>query len=252
MPTLSVYIICKNEAESISDCLESVKWADEIVVLDSGSADNTLDIVRDYTDKVYTNNDWQGFGIQKQRAQSYTSGDWVLTIDADERVTPALKQEIEVVVKENDQSKVYAVPILPNVFGYFIRHGGWYPARKIRLYPRQVGHYGNQQVHEKLEFSQAVDVVNLQGDLLHYTYRDLEHYLVKSASYAAQWAKQRKQRGKKSSLLKGMLHGIGCFFKIYIFKAGFLDGKPGFLIAVLSAHSTFVKYADLWMRGSKH
>lgn len=248
MPSLSVYIICKNEEQAIADCLESVNWADEIIVLDSGSSDNTLEIAKKYTDKVYSNTDWQGFGIQKQRAQSYTTSDWVLTIDADERVTAELKKDIQNIVKTNDQTKVYALPILPNVFGKFIRHGGWYPARKIRLYPRTAGQYGNQRVHEKLEFNQPVETVNLNSDLLHYTYRDLEHYLVKSAHYAAEWAGQRQQRGKKSSLLKGMLHGVGCFIKIYLLKAGFLDGKHGFLISVLSAHSTFVKYADLWIR----
>lgn len=251
MPTLSVYIICKNEALSIRECLESVTWADEIVVLDSGSTDNTLDIAKQFTDKVYVNEDWQGFGIQKQRAQSFATGDWLLTIDADERVTPELKKDIQTIVSHNDQSKVYAVPILPNVFGHFLRHGGWYPAHKIRLYPRAIGQYGNQKVHEKMEFTQPVETINLKNDLLHYTYRDLEHYLVKSANYASAWAEQRQLCGKKSSLLNGVLHGVGCFLKIYVIKAGFLDGKYGFLIALLSAHSTFVKYADLWIRTSK-
>jgi len=239
-----------NETTMLADCLESVKWADEIIVLDSGSSDNTLDIAKQYTDKVYVNTDWQGFGIQKQRAQSYASGDWLLSIDADERVTDKLKEEIQTVVKQNNQSNVYALPRLPDVFGHFLRHGGWYPARKVRLYARSVGQYGNQRVHEKLEFNSAVKTVNLKNDLLHYTYRDLEHYLVKSAQYATEWAIQRQQRGKKSSLLKGFLHGVGCFLKIYIVKAGFLDGKYGLLIALLSAHSTFAKYADLWIRQS--
>ncbi len=248
MASLSVFIICRNESETIKNCLESVSWANEIIVLDSGSTDNTLEIVKRYTDKVYVNDDWQGFGIQKKRAQSYTSGDWVLSIDADERVTPELKKDIIDIIEQDDQSKVYALPILPNVFGYFLRHGGWYPAHKIRLYPRNSGQYGEQQVHEKLEFKKPVSIVNLKNDLLHYTYRDLEHYLVKSAHYASAWAEQRQRRGKKSSLSKGLLHGVACFLKIYVFKAGFLDGRYGFLIALLSAHSTFAKYADLWIR----
>lgn len=251
MPTLSVYIICMNETEMLADCLESVKWADEIIVLDSGSSDNTLEIAKRYTDKIYVNGDWQGFGIQKQRAQSYARGDWVLSIDSDERVTAELKEEILTVVKENNQDTIYAVPRLPDVFGHFLRHGGWYPARKVRLYARNKGQYGSQRVHEKLEFNAKVNTVNLKNDLLHYTYRDLEHYLVKSAQYATEWSIQRQQRGKKSSLLKGFLHGIGCFIKIYIIKAGFLDGKYGLLIALLSGHSTFAKYADLWIRTSK-
>jgi (heptosyl)LPS beta-1,4-glucosyltransferase len=103
-------------------------------------------------------------------------------------------------------------------------------------------------VHEKLEYPDSMTEKKLSGDLLHYTYRDLEHYLVKSAHYAAEWAKQRHARGKRSSLLQGLIHGVGCFIKMYIVRAGFLDGKQGFLLAVLSAHSTFVKYADLWIR----
>lgn len=251
MPTLSVYIICMNETEMLADCLESVKWADEIIVLDSGSTDDTLEIAKRYTDKIYVSDHWQGFGIQKQRAQSYATGDWVLSIDSDERVTPELKEEILTVVKENNQDNVYAVPRLPDVFGHFLRHGGWYPARKVRLYARNKGQYGSQRVHEKLEFNANVNTVNLKSDLLHYTYRDLEHYLVKSAQYATEWSIQRQQRGKKSSLLKGFLHGVGCFIKIYFIKAGFLDGKYGLLIALLSGHSTFAKYADLWIRTSK-
>lgn len=248
MPTLSVYIICKNESATIVDCLESVSWADEIIVLDSGSTDNTVELAKAYTDKVYINDNWQGFGVQKQRAQSYTTGDWVLSIDADERVTPELKEEIINILGKDDRTKVYAVPVLPNVFGCFLRHGGWYPAYKIRLYPSSAGQYGEQKVHEKLEFKTPVSTVKLKNDLLHFTYRDLEHYLVKSAHYASAWAEQRQTGGKTASLSEGVLHGIACFLKIYIFKAGFLDGRYGFLIALLSAHSTFVKYADLWSR----
>lgn len=251
MTKLSVCIICQDETDTIKDCLESVKWADEIVVLDSGSTDNTLEIVAQYTDKVFINSDWQGFGIQKQRAQSYASNDWVLSIDSDERVTEELKKEIEVVLKKNDQTKVYAMPRLPNVFGHFLRHSGWYPAHKIRLFPRLVAQYDDQKVHEKLVFNKDVEIVYLKKDLLHYTYSSLEQYLKKSASYAAAWSEQRQLKGKKVSLIQGLLHGIGCFFKIYIFRAGFLDGRYGFLIAVLSAHSTFVKYADLWIKNKQ-
>jgi len=247
MTSLSVFIICKNESQSIVDCIESVKWADEIIVLDSGSTDDTVELAKRYTDKVFVNEDWQGFGIQKQRAQSYATCDWVLSIDADERVTPELKKEILDVVKLNNQGNVYAFPLLPNVFGVFLHHGGWYPAHKVRLYPRTAGKYGNQQVHEKLDFNKTMKTINLKSDLLHFTYRDLEHYLVKSANYAAAWSRQKQQAGKKTNLLTGIAHGVGCFIKIYILKAGFLDGQHGFFIALLSAHSTFAKYAALWL-----
>jgi len=247
-PTLSVVLIVMNEAESLAECLDTVSWADEIVVVDSGSRDDTVKIAKQYTDKVFTENDWQGFGIQRQRAQQQASGDWVLMLDADERITPQLVEEIRQVVATNNQQYVYSVPRLSYVFGRFIRHSGWYPDYVTRLYPRTEAAYNDSRVHEKLVYTDNMTEKKLSGDLLHYTYRDLEHYLVKSAHYAAEWAQQRHARGKRSSLLQGLIHGIGCFIKMYIVRAGFLDGKQGFLLAVLSAHSTFVKYADLWIR----
>ncbi|MDH5572806.1 MAG: glycosyltransferase family 2 protein [Gammaproteobacteria bacterium] len=244
---LSVIIICLNEEASIKDCLESVKWVDEIIVVDSGSTDRTLEIARQYTDKVFVEIDWQGYGIQKQRAQDKATGRWILSIDADERVSTELRIEIESVI-QGDANAAYSMPILPFCFGRFIRHGGWYPAPKVRLYPRDKAHYGSQQVHEKLEYKYEIPVKQLTGDLLHYTYRDLEHYLVKSAHYAAVWASQRQVKGKKASLSQGAIHALTCFLRMYILRAGFLDGKQGFLLAALSSHSTFVKYADLWTR----
>lgn len=248
MPSLSAVLIVKNEEERLTACLEKLRWADEIIVLDSGSTDNTLDIARQFTSHVYVDADWQGYGVQRQRAQARASGDWILMVDADEHVTDELKREIQQVIRQDAQGKVYEVPRLTWCFGGFIRHSGWYPDYNVRLYPKQVAHYGTERVHEKLYYAQAAEVIRLKGDLLHYTYRDLEHYLVKSAHYAKEWAMQRQAQGKSTSLSNGVLHGIGCFLKMYILRAGFLDGRQGFLLAVLSAHSTFVKYADLWVR----
>ena len=248
MPSLSAVLIVKNEEATLAACLEKLRWADEIVVVDSGSSDNTLEVARQYTPHVYVEADWQGYGVQRQRAQAKASGDWVLMVDADEHITDELRQEIQHIVRNNDQTKVYAVPRLTWCFGGYIRHSGWYPDYNVRLYPRQVAQYGAERVHEKLHYPQTVEVHHLQGDLIHYTYRDLEHYLVKSAHYAKEWAVQRAAQGKSSSLLRGVLHGIGCFVKMYILRAGFLDGRQGLLLAALSAHSTFVKYADLWIR----
>ena len=244
--SVSVIVIAFNEGYTLADCLESISWADEIIVVDSGSTDQTLDVARKYTDKIYIESDWQGFGIQKQRAQSYANGRWILSIDADERVTPELKEEILTVALADDAA--YSMPILPFCFGRFIRHGGWYPAPKVRFYPRLRARYGSQQVHEKLEYEGELEIRQLHGDLLHYTYRDMEHYLIKSAHYAAAWAAQREIEGRKASLLQGAIHAATCFLRMYIFRAGFMDGKQGFLLATLSSHSTFVKYADLWTR----
>lgn len=217
-------------------------------MVDAGSSDTSLEIARQYTDKVFAYADWQGYGIQRQRAQSHSTSDWVLMLDADERISPELRSAIQRAVAENDQNKVYALGRLSWVFGRFIRHGGWYPDYVNRLYPRTRAGYGDERVHEKLHFPDTMQVQQLKGDLLHYTYRDMEHYLVKSANYAAAWAQQREARGRRASLLQGFSHGLVCFLRMYIFRLGFLDGRQGLLLAMLSAHSTFVKYADLWVR----
>ena len=249
--TISAVLIVKNSADTLRACLESVTWCDEIVILDSGSNDDTIKIAEEFSDKIFTDTNWQGYGIQRQRAQANASGDWIFMIDADEQVTPELKASIEKVVTENDQSAVYATPRLSWVFGRFIRHCGWYPDYVTRLYPRSKGRYGDDKVHEKVYYDEGIQLKHLSGDLLHYTYKDMEHYLVKSANYAAAWADQRQERGKKASLLQAFVHGVGCFIKMYIIRAGFLDGKQGLLLSLLSAHSTFVKYADLWTRSQK-
>ncbi len=248
MARLSAVMIVKNEEQVLAACLEHLTWADEIVVLDGGSSDATVEVARRYTDKVFVAQDWQGYGIQRQRAQAHASGDWVLMVDADEHVSPELKHSIQEVISKDDRNCAYSIAILPWCFGRFIRHGGWYPAYKVRLYPNQKAHYGDQRVHEHLDFAPGMQSERLDGDLFHYTYRDLEHYLVKSARYAAEWAEQRQQRGKRGSLFEGVLHALGCFTRMYFLKAGLLDGKQGLLLALLSTHSTFVKYADLWTR----
>lgn len=249
MPKLSVALIIKNEAENLAACLDTVKdWVDEIVILDSGSQDNSEQIALNYGAKWFQNLHWQGFGKQRQLAQQYVTGDYVLWLDADERVTPELRQSIQSAVAKNEQNIVYKIPRLSEVFGREIRHSGWYPDYVLRLYPTQLTQYNDEPVHEKVLLPTGVKVKKLQGDLRHYTYKDMHHYLVKSAGYAKAWAEKRQSAGKKGSLWSAFTHAIGCFLKMYVFKAGFLDGKQGLLLAVLSAHSTFVKYADLWVK----
>ncbi|MCK3654362.1 glycosyltransferase [Pasteurellaceae bacterium Macca] len=252
MPTLSVAMIVKNEAADLSACLESIKdWVDEIVILDSGSTDNTREIALSFGAKFYENTDWQGFGKQRQLAQTYVTSDYVLWLDADERVTPELRQSILQAVKKDEKNAIYKVNRLSEIFGREIRHSGWYPDYVARLYRTDFARYGDELVHEKVHYPASAQVHKLQGDLRHYTYKDIHHYLVKSASYAKAWSIQRANAGKTASLGQGITHAIGCFVKMYLLKAGFLDGKQGLLLAILSAHSTFVKYADLWDRSRK-
>ncbi|WED23257.1 glycosyltransferase family 2 protein [Vibrio sp. JC009] len=250
-PTLAVALIVKNESQHLKACLETVKgWVDEIVILDSGSTDDTEVIARQYTDKFFVNEQWPGFGPQRRLAQSHIESDYVLWLDADERVTPELKESILKAVEANKPNTLYRFARLSWVFGRYIRHCGWYPDRVLRLYPTKLTQYNDALVHEKVEVSSDMQVENLSGDAIHYTYNDMNHYLVKSAGYAKAWAEQREKKGKKSSISQGIIHAITCFLKMYVLKAGFLDGKQGFLLSLLSAHSTFVKYADLWIRTS--
>ncbi|NLS13569.1 glycosyltransferase family 2 protein [Vibrio sp. SM6] len=250
-PTLAVALIVKNEAKHLQACLETVKdWVDEIVILDSGSSDATEQIARQYTDKFYTNLEWPGFGKQRQLAQQYVASDYVLWLDADERITPELQASITQAVAKNQPNTLYRICRLSWVFGRYIRHCGWYPDRVIRLYPTHLTQYNDALVHEKVEVSSNMQLVDLTGDAIHYTYNDLHHYLVKSAGYANAWAEQRQAQGKRSSIGSGFAHALACFGKMYLLKAGFLDGRQGLLLSLLSAHSTFVKYADLWIKTS--
>ncbi|PMR74684.1 glycosyltransferase family 2 protein [Billgrantia endophytica] len=245
--SLAAVLIVKNEESNLRACLETLQWADEIVVLDAGSRDATCDIAREFTDKVVVNADWQGFGVQRQRAEALVESEWILMIDADERVTPELRASIADAVS-SEEPAICTLPRLSWCFGDYIRHSGWYPDRVARLYPRTRAGYDAALVHEKVQNPQSLPVKPLRGDLLHFTYRDLRHYLEKSAHYAQAWAEQRAARGKQGSLSAGFVHGIGCFLRMYLLKAGFLDGRQGLLLAVLSSHSTFAKYADLWIR----
>ena len=253
---LSVVMIVKNEAHHLAQCLQSVSFADEMIVLDSGSSDDSLEIARHCGAKVFQNNDWLGFGKQRQRAQALASGDWILMIDADERVTPALAQSIQTVIKAVNVDAdhvdaaspptVYALQRQHYCFGHRLRSAKFAHDHVLRLYPRQLS-YGDDLVHESLQLPEQAQVILLDGELAHYTYRDLQHYLVKSAHYSNAWAQQNFKRGKRVSLWQGAVHAAVSFMRGYVFRAGFLDGRLGFLLAVLAAHSTFYKYAALWV-----
>jgi (heptosyl)LPS beta-1,4-glucosyltransferase len=249
MPTLGVALIVKNEEQDLAFCLNTVKgWVDEIVVLDSGSTDKTKEIAESFGAKFYTNTKWPGFGKQRQLAQQYIKSDYVLWLDADERVTPELRQEIQTVLAQDAPQTVYSLNRLSDIFGKKIYHSGWYPDYVIRLYRTRDTHYSDELVHESVIVPAGFRVQKIKAHLLHYTYKNLNQYLLKAAHYSKAWADQRSAMGKKASLWKASSHALARFMKMYVLKAGFLDGKHGFLLAVLSAHSAFVKYADLWIR----
>jgi len=246
--TIGVLMIVKNESKHLAACLETVQgWVDEIVILDSGSDDETESIARQFTDKFYTNTDWQGFGKQRQFAQSYMTTDWVLPLDADERVTDELKNNIIEVLRKNPTQTVYSLNRLSYALGKFIRHSGWYPDTIVRLYRREEVQYNSALVHENVDVPEGFQRKHLSGDLLHYTFDSLSQYTNKTALYMKSWADQREGK-KQAGLTSAIFHGFFRFFKMYILKRGFLDGRHGLLLAILSANTTFTRYADLWIR----
>lgn len=246
--SLSVVMIAKNEAGVLTECLQSVAWADEIIVLDSGSQDGSAALAASLGAKVFTHTDWQGFGKQRQKAQSYATQDYVLMIDADERVTPELRQSIEQALITADDEVVYSLARRNLFLGRFMRHSGWYPDRVNRLYPNQRYRYNDDLVHESLNIGDT-KVVALKGDLLHLTCRDFFAFQHKQLHYAEQWASQRHQAGKRCGYLSILSHTLGAFGKTWLLRAGFLDGKQGLLLAVVNAQYTFNKYAALWALG---
>jgi glycosyltransferase involved in cell wall biosynthesis len=243
--TLSVIIIAQNEADRIVACLDSVKGlADEIIVLDSGSQDATVDIARRYTERVYQTN-WPGYGPQKQRALEKAIGDWVLSIDADEALTPELKDEIDELLNHNPDESAFCLPWAVTVFGKCLDHGRSARA-PLRLFRREGARFTDTQVHEKIVPAPG-KIGRTRGRLLHYTHRDFGHYLEKNAKYAWLGARRRYKEGKRGGGLPGaMFRAIWVFFQIYIIRGGFLDGRVGFLVAALYSQGAFNKYAGLW------
>ncbi|MEN0614126.1 glycosyltransferase family 2 protein [Klebsiella indica] len=244
-PRLSVVMIAKNAADLLPDCLASVNWADEIILLDSGSSDNTVELARSLGVQVHINRDWQGYGIQRQRAQEYASGDYVLMLDTDERVTPELAQAIRSVLAAPQTGAIYSIARRNYFLGRFMRHSGWYPDRVMRLYQRERYRYNDNLVHESLD-SKGAQVVELSGDLLHLTCRDFSAFQQKQLAYAAAWALERYQKGKKTSLVAIFGHTLGAFVKTLLLRGGILDGRQGWLLAVVNAQYTFNKYTELW------
>lgn len=242
--TISATIITYNEEKNVGQCLESIAWVDEIIVVDSMSTDRTVDICRGYTQKVIQR-PWPGHVQQKQFALEQATGDWILSLDADERLSPEARQEII--------AELASVPpdidgfIFPRhsfYLGRWINHGGWYPDYKLRLIRKGKGSWGGIDPHDKLEV--AGKTRTLKSDILHYVYRNLSHQLATVDSFSAITARQWQEQGRTFRLLPLLVRPPLKFFECYFWKKGFLDGLPGFIIAVASSFYVFLKYAKLW------
>lgn len=244
---LSAVLITKNAGPEFRRCLDSLRFADEIVILDSGSTDGTLQMAEQAGARVYQSEDWPGFGPQRQRAQAHAQGEWVFWVDTDEVVTDELAQSVLNAIDRAPTNTVFQLNRLSWFFGRFIRHSGWYPDRIVRLHRREEFHYDDALVHEKVA-CEGAKVESLSGDLLHYTATDFNEYLVKSVRYANDWAEGRARRGKRASLWSACSHSLGAFLRKYLLQRGFLDGRHGFLLAMFTAYYVFNKYAALWIR----
>ncbi len=246
MPSLTVIIITKNEAHNIAACLASVAFADQIVVVDSGSTDGTADIAKQLGAEVTLHSNWLGFGIQKGRALALARCDWVLSIDADERVSLELKSEIQKALAA-PKFMAYSMPRLSSFCGQYMRHSGWYPDRVLRLFRRGQAQFSADLVHEKVVTRAAVG--QLENDLMHETYRDMAQMLSKSDAYSTAGAADMFKRGQSATLASAVAHAFWAFVRTYGLRRGFLDGRLGFVLATSVAQTTYFRYIKLWMLG---
>lgn len=225
-------------------CLHSVMVADQIVVVDSGSTDETVQIAKSLGAEVHVTTDWPGFGVQKNRALELAQSEWVLSLDADERLTPQLLAEIMATL-EAPQFDVYSFPRLSSYCGQYMHHSGWYPDRVTRLFRRQSARFSDDLVHEKLVTASVVG--QLTAPLLHESFRDVESVIDKVNRYSTAGAQSLFTRGKKSSLSKALLRGFWAFFRTYFLRRGFLDGRLGLVLAISNAEGTYYRYLKLWL-----
>ena len=244
MTKLAVIVITKNEARNIQACLQSVGFANQIVVLDSGSTDGTADLAKSMGAELNQSPDWPGFGIQKNRALAFVRCDWVLSIDADERITPELRAEIQAVLYK-PKFDVYSFPRLSSYCGQYMRHSGWHPDRVTRLFKRGSASFSDDLVHEKLITQQAVG--QLRAHMLHESFTSFEAVLDKANRYSTAGAQHLFQQGKKASISQAIGHGLWAFFRTYVLRRGFLDGRMGLLLAISNAEGTYYRYLKVWL-----
>ena len=245
---LTVTVITHNEASHVAAALESVAWADEIVVVDSHSTDATVEHARRFTPHIEVR-DWAGYGAQKNYAADRASHDWILSIDADERVTPELAAEIREVMKNGPVSPGYHITRVAHYLGRWIRSTDWYPDYHLRLYDRRVARWNERKVHESVEVNGVAKggrgLPRLRGELLHYPYRDMSDHLRKIDSYTTLAAEQWKAEGKRASSLQAFIYPRLAFLRNYVLRGGFRDGQVGLIVSLLNSYYVFLKYAKL-------
>lgn len=244
MTRLSIIIITFNEAHNIAKCIASAGLAHEVIVLDSGSTDGTPEIARSLGAIVSASDGWPGFGPQKNRALALASCDWVLSLDADERLTPELSDKIRAAIGEAGFD-AYTVNRRSNFCGRYMQHSGWFPDPSLRLFRRGSARFSDDLVHERVIAQCAVG--RIDGELLHESMPNLESVLDKLNRYSSAGAQSLLNKGVRGSPMKAVAHGLWAFLRTYFLRLGFLDGRWGFMLAVSNAEGTYYRYLKLWL-----
>jgi glycosyltransferase involved in cell wall biosynthesis len=246
MPTLSVILITRNEEANLADCLASLEGiAQQIVVVDTNSSDRTLEIAKSHGAIISQPIDWPGFGPQKNRALDLATSEWVLSLDADERLTPALRSEILTAIHHSAHVDCFAIPRLSWYCGRFIRHSGWSPDYVDRLFKRGTARFSDDLVHERL--IPNGQVAKLENPMLHFSFMDFSQVLQKIDRYSTASAEQAFAKGRRSNPLKAILHGVWAFIRTYFIRAGFLDGYEGLALAISNAEGSYYRYMKIWL-----
>ncbi|HSC26181.1 MAG TPA: glycosyltransferase family 2 protein [Vicinamibacterales bacterium] len=240
---LTVTVITRNEAANIQAALESVSWADEIIVVDSRSTDATVEIARRYATRVEVH-DWGGYSAQKNYAASLAANDWILSIDADERVTPELAREIRELMERGPTASGYRISRVTWYLGRWMYSTDWYPDYQLRLYDRRSGKWNARRVHESVELRDRPGV--LKHQIQHYAYRDVSDHVTSIDHYTTLIAEQWLEEGRRTSLLAAIAHPPAAFLRNYVLRRGFRDGAAGFIVSALNAYYVFMKLVKLW------
>ena len=242
---LTVTVITRNEAANIGNALESVRWADEIVVVDSHSTDETVAIAERLATRVEVR-DWPGYGDQKNHAASLASNDWIFSLDADERVTPELAGEIRALLQTGPAARGYRVPRVSKYLGRWIRSTDWYPDYQLRLYDRRAARWTARRVHESVVLDGEGAAGRLRGELQHFPYRDISHHLATIDRYTTLAAEEWLAQGRTVSRAQLLLSARFAFLRNYLLRGGFRDGEAGLLVSILNSYYVFLKHAKLW------
>jgi glycosyltransferase involved in cell wall biosynthesis len=243
VPDVSVTIITLNEADHIAAAIDSVAWADEVIVVDSGSTDGTLEIARRTRARVEAR-PWPGYVEQKNYAASLARNEWILSLDADERIPLELATEIQLTLERGPAVQAYRIPRVTFHLGRWIRTTDFYPDFQTRLYDRRVARWRGRYVHESVACDGAVG--RMRHEIEHYSYRDLADHLDRINHYTTLAARQMRENGRRSSALHLVAHPPAAFLRNYILRRGFLDGTAGLLISLVNSYAVFLKFAKLW------